>query len=774
MRKEKLIENWSLTLVDHKDVREGFFATRVGELRACGKQTINASVPGNFELDMLNAGLIDDPYYSDNIIKLREYEATHLWYFTSFTLKAEAGCEPYLEFGGIDTASEIYIDGKLLGKTENMFIPHSFSLGTLAEGEHELVVHIIPATVYARSFPAPLSCYAQPYNFDSLTLRKAGYMYGWDIMPRAVSGGLWRPVKLIYKPLSRIEEVYACTTAVSEERARLRLALRISTPESLLTDFCVKVTGVCGDSTFAAEKRLFSAQTVMGINIPDPKLWMPKNYGEPKLYDVKVELFFGDELCDSYSFRHGVRTVTLRRTSLAGDDGDFSFYVNGRRIFVMGTNWVPTDAFPSRHAKYQPRALLMLRELGCNMVRCWGGNTYPDSDFYDFCDENGILVWQDFSLACAHYPDDERLNLLVATEAETIIKQLRNHPSLALWAGDNECDSFLGWGDYEFNTYGDRSLSIDPNGNALTRRVLARAVRDHDYARQYLPSSPYIDSLAFQTGKPTAEDHLWGPRDFFKGKFYSTAPAHFASETGYHGCPSPESLARFIPKAQLNSFGDTERCTDAVWLAHAACMEPELPQSEYSYRIPLMTRQVYRLFGEVPDDIERYSAESQISQAEAKKYFIERFRVGKWRRTGILWWNLIDGWPQISDAVVDWYGNKKRAYHYIKRSQLPFCMMLDEPHDGAHSLVAANDTQSAKHISYTVCELHSGKTVCEGECIVEPNVSARVAALPHTHRAFYMISWQGDACGVNHFVSDIGDDITLEDYVSCIDKIYKP
>ncbi len=333
--------------------------------------------------------------------------------------------------------------------------------------------------------------------------------------------------------------------------------------------------------------------------------------------------------------------------------------------------------------------LPMLADIGCNTVRCWGGNVYENEKFYDFCDRNGIMVWQDFAMACAVYPQNDEFAKAIGEEAETIIKALRHHPSIVLWAGDNECDAAHAW----------NSHPTDPNENILTRKILPEKVRAHSTFTPYLPSSPYIDEEAYKSGKPTSEDHLWGPRDYFKGDYYKNTVCHFASETGYHGCPSPESLKKFIPKEHLWGCLD-----DRYWICHAACMTPD-PSDPFYYRIRLMWNQVVTLFGEgsiALSDLEHFSRASQISQAEAKKYFIERFRLTKWRRTGIIWWNLIDGWPQISDAVVDYYGDKKLAYYYIKQSQKPVQMMFDEHCDGKLNLYAVNDTREDKTLAYTV------------------------------------------------------------------------
>lgn len=760
MRKKTTVENWTLAIVPHAAVVDGFDARTLEEVLGCPHTVLPAMVPGNFELDLMKAGLLDDLYYGENVLKAQALEDRHLWYAAAFTLEDVAQTDPVLTFEGIDTVSEIYLDGVLLGKTDNMLIPHTFSLQGVVPGRHEIVVHIIPVTLYAQSHPVPLGSQALSYNLDALAVRKAPSMYGWDIMPRILSGGLWKPVTVEYRPQARMEEVYLFTRSLRGTDALLQASVRVGGSALIPGELTYTVEGVCGESRFFGSGSIFGSMRTIQIPLTDAKLWMPKNYGAPNLYDVTVTLYHKGVACDRRAFSFGIRTVELERTSISGDDGQFLFKVNGQKIFCMGSNWVPTDAFPSRHHAYQQRGLEMLADLNCNIVRCWGGNVYPDESFYDFCDRNGILVWQDFSMACGIYPNDPAFLHKMELEAKSVVCALRNHPSLLIWSGDNECDdAYCG---FSIQQNGVGIHRPDPNENAITRRLLPRIVRENDPSRYFLPSSPYLDPVAFPNHNPS-EDHLWGPRDFFKGAFYSSAAAHFASETGYHGCPSPETLKKFIPEEHLTKWGDAQVCDDPVWLSHAACMEP-VPGAPYAYRIPLMTSQVERIFGKAADRLEDYALQSQISQAEAKKYFIERFRIGKWRRTGIIWWNLIDGWPQISDAVVDWYGCKKLAYQYIKTSQMPFCMMVDEPANGVLTLCAANDTREVKVVRYTVTNLATGATVLQGDCTVSPDTTARIAEFPEEAGACYLIQWEGNACGRNHFTAAIGDGIDLASY----------
>ena len=312
---------------------------------------------------------------------------------------------------------------------------------------------------------------------------------------------------------------------------------------------------------------------------------------------------------------------------------------------------------------------------------------------------------------------------------------------------------------------------MDPNLNKLTRDIILREVRNHDAIRPYLPSSPYLDELAYQRGA-TAESHLWGPRDFFKGDYYRTAECHFASEIGYHGCPSPESIKKFIPAESLPKKSITEMYENPDWLVHAAGMETVVEGNPYAYRLPLMVSQVERIFGTAADDLDEFARQSQISQAEAVKYFIESFRAEKWRKTGILWWNIVDGWPQVSDAVVDWYGCKKLAYYYIKRSQQTFCMLCDEPVDGKLDLIATNDTQEDVNAEYTVVDLTTGKEVLKGNVALEANGIARIAKLDDKQNSFYLISWKtakGEE-GKNHFVCGALSGWDYDSYISCMKK----
>ena len=713
-------------------------------LEQSGFSAIEAKVPGNFELALHENGLIDDPFFGINVLKLQEFESYHSWYCLEFDYEGVDGTETFV-FEGIDTFARIYLNGVLIGETDNMLIPHEIPATSLRDGANELVVHLRPATIESRKYVMEAGTSAMRYNYDSLYVRKAPHAYGWDIMPRIVSSGIWRSVYLVQKPADRIVEAYVYTISIDRESKRARVALfyNLAVSQDSLKGYRIRFRGECGDSRFDVSHDVWHTGGRIEAHIANCKFWWPRTMGQPNLYDVTIELYKGDTVVDTKKVRTGFRTVELRRTSVTDLDGsgEFCFYINGERFFVMGTNWVPVDAFHSRDRERLPNILPMLTEIGCNAVRCWGGNVYEDDLFYDFCDENGIAVWQDFAMGCAVYPQDDQFAEKLRVEADAVIKRLRNHPSIILWAGDNEVDDAYGW----------TGLKRDPNDNRLTREVLPSSVRRHDPVRPYLPSSPYWDREAFRRGaRYLPEQHIWGPRDYYKSPFYVNTLAHFASEVGFHGCPSPESIRKFISKEKLWPWQGNEE-----WLVHAS--SPELNfNGPYAYRIQLMANQVRELFGKVPDNLEEFALASQIAQAEAKKFLIEFFRTGKWRRTGIIWWNLIDGWPQFSDAVVDYYFNKKLAYHFIRRSQQPVCLMFREPANWRMTLVGCNETLAPAVVSYSVTDLSNGSTVAQGERVIPANGCVDVADIDYSISAktIYLIEWthEGRVCK-NHYLS---------------------
>lgn len=730
-------------------------------LHAAGWPSIQARVPGNVELDLVAAGLAPEPFWNENIYAYRPYEIYQWWYETSFTApRLRPSDRLRLVFEGIDLIADIFINGNPAGHTENMLVEHAFDITDFINpaGKNTLHVKISSAINHARKQTYPAMVTTAVHADEYTMLRKPPHCFGWDIMPRLLSAGLWRGVSLRTEAPTRMTEVYYATKWVSADSACLVYRFRFAADDHLLDGFSYTLSGICGDSAFSVTHPVRFVSDGGEVVIPNPRLWWPKGYGAPDLYTVRMTLCRHGQPVDTREDTIGLRRFHIEHRLLPGDAGAFRITVNGCPVFAKGSNWVPLDALHSRDAGRLDRALDLFEEAGCNIVRCWGGNVYEDHAFFDRCDQSGLMVWQDFAMACALYPQTDAFFHEIEEEAAKAIRKLRNHASLLLWAGDNEVDE----------AYSAANFATEENKhNAVTREVLARAVRTHDPYRLFLPSSPCIPAGIARYDVP--EQHNWGARAYFKDDFYKNSAAHFVSECGYHGCPSPDTLRAFIPEEELWPVGES-----GAWTTHSTANRLNAPPG-YD-RNKLMANQVRLLFGQMPQDIDTFSALSQISQAEAKKFFIERARVKKWRRTGIIWWNMLDGWPQISDAVVDYFFRKKRAFDYICRSQRPVCLMMDELQDWTHAVVLGNDGMDDVQARYEVRDGDNGEVLLRGARLSKANQNDRVGevrVMPGEKRLFLLNVTIGETTFGNHYITGFPpyDAQTMLRWASVIDRL---
>ncbi|MBQ5820252.1 MAG: hypothetical protein IIW31_03375 [Clostridia bacterium] len=712
--------------------------------------TLSGSVPGCVLLDLSAQGILpEDLYFGENLRQAEKYEEFEWWYERTF-LAPEERERVFLVFEGVDCIAEYRLNGEIIGRSDNMFISHEFEIGDrLREGKNTLTVHLFSATRAAAQANHTVAQMHSWGDAGETQIRRAPHSFGWDIMPRAVTTGLWRGVRLEVR-----DEITFSQLFFEYDGRSAWVCYELNGDPDALRDTELSFCGSCGeDSTFTRNTGANGrAAGRVRLPIQNPKLWWPYGYGDPNIYDVTATILYHGTPVHSAVSSFGLRTVTLERTDLTdGFNGAFRFLINGVEILCKGSNWVPLDAFHCRDAERYEQALALVKDVGCNILRCWGGNVYEDHAFFDFCDRNGVMVWQDFAMACRIYPQTEDFQGRLRREATAVVRKLRNHASIILWSGDNEVDQVY----HSFT---------DPAQNLLTRQILPQVVAENDARRPYLPSSPYISSeahLAKNKALALSEDHLWGPRDYYKSDFYKQNKAHFVSETGYHGCPSPESIRKFISPQRCWPYRN-----NSEWIFHSS------DQNGDDGRVMLMEKQVRQLFGTVPEDPETYALASQISQAEAKKYFIERIRVGRPYKTGIIWWNLLDGWPQMSDAVVDYYFTKKLAYSYIKRAQAPFSVVADEPSHWGIRLFACNDTLTDRQGTLTVKDAHTEQILYEGAFVAPKNASTPIASLPlfYSEHKILILAWKTrEETGWNHYLCGFPP-LSLEWYRSFLEK----
>ncbi|NMA18986.1 MAG: hypothetical protein GX927_00265, partial [Lentisphaerae bacterium] len=507
----KLNGTWNLTLEQELTGRE--------------KATIPVLVPGNLELALQEAGLAPDPFYDLGGQAFRKYEFFCWRFQREFEYRGNAK-EVQLTFQRIDPYSEIYLNGILLGKADNGLIEHRFRCEKqLRPGNNELVVLMKSAVNQIRQQTLEPSNYsAYPFNYESLWVRKPAHVWGWDITPRLALGGIWGDVFLEELPEHRFGETYVQTIQATSEQAELSIHYNFVTSLPDYNGLRLEISGQCNDSKFQETVPVWLHAGFVRVKVPAPRLWNPRNYGEPNLYSMRLALLHERRVLAEKIVRVGIRTLALKRGDIPSSarENAFAFLVNGQEIRIQGTNHVPLDALHSRDAERLPTFLDMLKDLNCNMVRIWGGGTYESDAFYDFCDENGILVWQDFMMGCAIYPADDQFCDIIRQEAESVVRRLRQHPSLALWAGDNECDIFaLACG-----------LKLSPENIRATREILPEVLRRLDPARPWLPSSPYF-SPQVQELDPNGsqefcvEKHLWGARNYYRTAYYARPDASF-------------------------------------------------------------------------------------------------------------------------------------------------------------------------------------------------------------------------------------------------------
>ncbi|MBQ7986724.1 MAG: glycoside hydrolase family 2 [Clostridia bacterium] len=728
MKNYSLNGNWDLYFF-----KQGSMNIKTPEdLKGSDVPKILAEVPGNVELDLSKAGYLpQDLYMGMNIEKVQDYELHEWWYEREFDApELDDKEKAFLKFDGVDCFAEYFVNGEKIGESKNALIEHEFEVtDVLKSGKNTLTVRISSPIIEAWNTKPEIYTLANTAggrNVEYSYIRKAPHCFGWDIMPRALGSGIWRSVNLVVKGEFEVDTLYCYTYAI-EGGTRVIVCYDLIAPPSKNME--VEIIGKCGDSEFYGRKKMEFKAGAITVPVENPKLWWPYGYGDANLYDLTAHFYKDGELIATKTIKTGIRTVELVRTDTTdGKNGCFKFLINDVEIMAKGTNWVPMDVFHSRDAGRYDKALELVRDIGCNIIRCWGGNVYEDHQFFDFCDANGIMVWQDFAMACNMYPQDDEFQKVMAEEATAVVKKLRNHPSIILWSGDNECDIRPYFSNYS------------TNDNKVTREVFPWAVRKNDVKRPYLASSPYIPeeiSMSKDNGDiiKLSEEHLWGPRDYFKSSYYTSSKAHFVSEQGYHGCPSPESLAMFIDKDHLWPNTNNEQ-----WTLHSTDTRGD------DSRVKLVTNQIKQLFGAVPENIDDYTFASQISQAEAKKFFIERMRTDRPYKTGIIWWNLLDGWPQISDAVVGYYYDKKIAYDYIKRSQEPVALMFRELESWNLTLVCANDTLKPVKGTYTVKNMDTNEVVLEGSFDAKPNGICDLQKVPvmYSDKGMFLIEWYID------------------------------
>ncbi len=650
-----------------------------------------ATVPGCVHTDLITANVIPDPYPGHN------EHASHWigwcdWkYATTIELTQGDLNTEHLEvvFDGLDTVATIRLNDEIIGESQNMHVRCRFDLKQHGRvGDNELSVTFKSPRVAAHLNECeigglPIIGSGSNPQLPHTMLRKMACNFGWDWGPQLLTSGIWRPCRIEAWETARIADVRPLVMRADEDVAEVDVRVDVegeAEVQATLRDPDGKVVAE-GSSRLTVEK---------------PRLWWPVGYGDQPLYELTIELLDSDRVLDSRTHSVGLRTAKLVTTPDAepvealGQGETFQIEVNGQRVFCKGANWIPDDCFPHRVTpeRYAERVDQAV-SANMNMLRIWGGGLYEDHAFYEHCDRVGMLVWQDFLLACGCYPEEEPMRSLIEHEARDNVARLARHPSLVLWNGCNENI----WGTFDWP---EPWVSIREEGKrtwglGYYLDVLPQIVQELDPSRSYWPGSPYSGSMERH---PNANEygnrHMWdvwnGHGDYrnYLGHF-----PRFASEFGYQGPPTIPTLDEAVSPDGRS------------WLS--ADMHQHNKQKVGQQRALDRIADDFNI--ENSDSPERFDDVwflATLQQCRALTLGCEWFRALSPWCSGALYWQLNDCWPVVSWAAIDGSGRPKMLLEATRRFFRPRLLTIlpSEPisegkEADAYSVYLHNDSKEA-------------------------------------------------------------------------------
>lgn len=599
--------------------------------------------PFSIHTDLLRYNFIPDPFHADNAARLGWIDSAQWKYRKLFRLdeKLKSHKNIDLVFDGIDTYADIYLNGKFILRSKNMFHPWRAEVKKLLKDDNLIEINFYPAAVMADSLYSNYPLKNLPGN-STVMARKAQYHFGWDFAPRLVTCGLTDNVSLQGYTDFTIPYLSVFTDSVADNTAYMRAAVTFNAD----ADMPIVISGslLSGERLIYEEVQCEKGENTVFIpfTIKNPELWWCNGEGSQPLYSFHFDCTGANGQSIVRRVKTGIRTIRLVQQPDSAGTG-FYFSLNHKPVFMKGANYVPQDVFLNRVTPDRYRTLLTeVKNCGMNMLRVWGGGVYEKEIFYELCDSLGILIWQDFMFACGMYPVDEAFISSVKAEARHQVLRLNGHPSLALWCGNNEVSE--GWHRWGWqNDYSPAEREQLWNGyravfqNALPETVSRFATLD------YHESSPALgrgDSLHTRTGD-AHNWFVWHDEEPFSN--YQKHVPRFMSEFGFQSLPAPETIESFGGAGELDN--------------------PSLRFHQRHHRgFAIINKYMLRRFGKIPVTLTEYIALSQQLQAEGMAAGIKAHLNAKPYCMGSLLWQLNDCWPGISWSMIDYYGRKKAVY----------------------------------------------------------------------------------------------------------------
>jgi beta-mannosidase len=610
-----------------------------------------ASVPGNVRVDLLRNRLIEDPFIGLQNESSRWVEKFDWWYRREFHLDPKAGARTFLIMKGVDYECEVYVNGMIAAEHVGMFSPIIVDISRRVARENIIYVRI--------------------RNTGRLTDRaattKCQMSFGWDFAPPIRAMGIWDSVSVVQCGDAFIPALHVDPIEVSDSYWEAHLSARINAA----TRGEAEVRYTIKPDNFASEQEIIRNELIVleaganlvrtSIPVDDPHLWQPWEEGPPHMYTVDMQIMRDDQVLHASAARFGLRSIELFWNENRPEH-EWTFEINGKRKFIRGANWVPADSFPGcvDRARYQS-LLQRARVANINMLRVWGGGLCEKQDFYDLCDDLGLLVWQEFPLACPNrpYPRFRGFRSLLRQEAKAIVHSCKNHPSVAMFCGGNELSQ------------------------AWNRRILEdleRIVLLHGGGRPFKQASPTL-----------GERHNWIVHHS-KGNIaeYREETASILSEFGLQAPPVRESLEKFIPEENLwpvapvmpyiigeyaMDLADKVRMLDRFY--------PETPEARnarvWTYHHAQLSKIIRYAEQAGYENLDAFIDASQRMQALGLQVAVEHMRRRRYTASGVLFWQFNEPWPAICWSVLDYYGRPKLAYHTIRDVFNPLLVSLDYP-----------------------------------------------------------------------------------------------
>lgn len=693
----------------------------------------DATVPGTVHTDLMANGIIEDPFFRLNERGVQWIDKEDWIYKTSFVCNPDIFGKERIElvFEGLDTYADVYLNDSLVLKADNMFRRwRTDAKPLLKNGENELKIYFhSPIKVDMpkwESLPYRYPCAndqsANGGLFDrklSIFARKAGYHYGWDWGPRLVTSGIWRPVYLEAWDDARISDVFYNQKSVTAKRADVDAEIEIAAVRDGRAD--VRIVDNDTGKVLASASVSLSAGTnkaVLPFCVKNPQLWWSSGLGDPHRYAFRAEISFDGNVCDSKILNVGLRSLKLVREN---DDAGRTFYfeLNGAPVFAKGANYIPCDNFLPRvtRAVYE-KTVQDAVAANMNMLRVWGGGVYEDDYFYELCDRNGIMVWQDFMFACSLYPAEGAWLESVKLEAADNIRRLRNYACIALWCGNNECNDVLQSWKKRYAKRGESDVFeiMRRQFDIQYYEVLPSVVAEYDPMRAYHPCSPWSREDV-RAERNCGDCHYWGvwhsrhPLDN-----YNTVRSRFFSEYGFQSFPEFASIKRYAP----------EECD---WSIYSEVMMSHQRGGTFANR---------RINDYLEDeywpakDFRSFIYMNQVLQGDAIKTAIEAHRCDMPYCMGSLFWQHNDCWPVASWASRDYYGRWK-AQHYFARKAFADILVHMYNDDGRMKIFVVSDRPNAAKGTLAVEVMDfDGNIVArrEQKIVVAPRKSSDVMTEP--------------------------------------------